>query len=85
MTVKWVTNGKLRVQVGELNDREWMEWLEKSNANGVAKITSINHRAAQHARWKGQGIAWDRSEPGTLCSIIRSTREVVVSKLRPPT
>jgi hypothetical protein len=34
---------------------------------------------------EGQGIAWDRSEPGTLYSIIRSTREVVVSKLRPPT
>jgi len=48
MTVKWVTNGKLRVQVGELNDREWMEWLEESNANGVAKITSINHRATLH-------------------------------------
>ena len=48
MTIKWVTNGKLRVQVGELNDREWMEWLEKSNANGVAKITSINHRAVLH-------------------------------------
>ena len=48
MTVKWVTNGKLRVQVGELNDREWMEWLEESNANGVAKITSINHRATFH-------------------------------------
>ena len=52
MTVKWVTNGKLRIQVGESNAQEW---LEKSNANGVAKITSINHRAAQHARWKEQG------------------------------
>ena len=31
---------------------------------------------------EGQGIAWDRSEPGTLCSILRSTREVVVSRLR---
>ena len=31
---------------------------------------------------EGQGIAWDRSEPGTLYSILRSTREVVVSKLR---
>ena len=50
MTVKWVThpNGKGRIQVGELNAREWMEWLERTNANGVAKITSINHRAAQH-------------------------------------
>ena len=50
MTVKWVThpNGKGRIQVGELNDREWMEWLERTNANGVAKITSINHRAALH-------------------------------------
>ena len=31
---------------------------------------------------EGQGIAWDRSEPGTLYSILRSTREVVVSRLR---
>ena len=57
MTVKWVPtrNGKGWVQVGELNAREWMEFLERTNANGVAKITSINHRSAQHARWKEQG------------------------------
>ena len=57
MTVKWVTspNGKLRIQVGEPNAQEWLAWLEESNANGVAKITSINHRAARHARWKEQG------------------------------
>ena len=50
MTVKWVThpNGKGRIQVGELNEDEWMEWLERTNANGVAKITSINHRATLH-------------------------------------
>ena len=38
MTVKYVRtrNGKAWVQVGELNAREWMEWLERSNANGVA-------------------------------------------------
>ena len=48
MTIKWVMNGTLRVRVGEFNDREWMEWLERTNANGVAKITSINHRAALH-------------------------------------
>ena len=48
MTVKWVMCGKLQVQVGELNEDEWMEWLEKSNANGVAKITSINRRAVLH-------------------------------------
>ena len=33
-------------------------------------------------RAEGQGIAWDRGEPGTLYSILRSSREVVVSKLR---
>jgi len=57
MTVKWVPikGGKGWFQVGELNDQEWLAWLEESNANGVAKITSINHRAAQHARWKEQG------------------------------
>ena len=31
---------------------------------------------------EGQGIAWDRGDPGTLYSIVRSTHEVVVSKLR---
>jgi hypothetical protein len=34
-------------------------------------------------RAEGQGIAWDRGEPGTLYSIVRSTREVVVSSTRP--
>lgn len=29
---------------------------------------------------EGQGIAWDRSEPGTIYTIKRSTREVVVSQ-----
>ena len=50
MTVKYVPtrNGKGRVQVGRPNAREWLEWLERSNANGVAKITSINHRATLH-------------------------------------
>ena len=32
---------------------------------------------------EGQGIAWDRSTLGTLYSIIRSRREVVVSKEQP--
>jgi hypothetical protein len=32
---------------------------------------------------EGQGIAWDRGEPGVLYSIVRSTREVVVSSIRP--
>ena len=31
---------------------------------------------------EGQGIAWDRSEPGIMYTIIRSTAEVVVSQLR---
>ncbi len=30
---------------------------------------------------EGQGIAWDPSEPGVLYTILRSTREVVVSRL----
>lgn len=33
---------------------------------------------------EGQGIAWDRSEPGHLYTILRSRREVVVSRLRRP-
>ena len=57
MTIKYVPtrNGKDRVQVGTRNAEKWLEFLEKTNANGVEKITSINHRAAQHARWKEQG------------------------------
>ena len=31
---------------------------------------------------EGQGIAWDPAEPDTLYTILRSSREVVVSKLR---
>ncbi len=31
---------------------------------------------------EGQGIAWDRSKPGTLYTIIRSSSTVVVSKLK---
>jgi hypothetical protein len=30
----------------------------------------------------GQGIAWDRSEPGTIYGIIRSKLQVTASKLR---
>ena len=30
---------------------------------------------------EGQGIAWDPSEPGLLYTILRSTREIVVSRL----
>ncbi|MEE8142935.1 MAG: hypothetical protein V3T77_07535, partial [Planctomycetota bacterium] len=31
---------------------------------------------------EGQGIAWDRSEPGSLYTILRSSGEVVVYRLR---
>ena len=31
---------------------------------------------------EGQGIAWDRSEPGTMYTILRSKAQVVVSRLR---
>ena len=57
MTIKYITHpsGKGLIQVGRRNAREWLEFLEETNANGVAKITSVNHRAAQHARWKEQG------------------------------
>jgi hypothetical protein len=50
MTIKYVRtrNGKAWIQVGERNEEEWMEWLERTNANGVAKITSINRRAELH-------------------------------------
>ena len=57
MTIKYVStrNGKGWVQVGRRNAEGWLEFPEPTNANGVAKVTSINHRAAQHARWKEQG------------------------------
>jgi len=66
MTVKWVRtrNGKGWVQVGERNAQEWLAWLERTNANGVAKITSIDHRAAQHARWKEEGAKAPEPEGG---------------------
>jgi len=31
---------------------------------------------------EGQGIAWDRSEPRTMYTILRSRTEVVVSRFR---
>jgi hypothetical protein len=31
---------------------------------------------------EGQGIAWDRSEPGMMYTILRSKAQVVVSRLR---
>ena len=31
---------------------------------------------------EGQGIAWDRSEPGVMYTILRSKKEVIVSRLR---
>ena len=48
MTVKYIPHksGKGWIQVGRRNAEGWMEFLEETNANGVAKITSVNHRAA---------------------------------------
>ena len=51
--------------------------LSLPTAGSVLELQEVIAVAAE-----GQGIAWDRSEPGTLYSILRSTREVVVSKLR---
>jgi len=50
MAIKWVptSNGKGRVQVGERNAEEWLELMK--TASGVASITSVNQRAAQHAK-----------------------------------
>ncbi len=51
--------------------------LSLPTAGSVLELQEVIPVAAE-----GQGIAWDRSDPRTLYSIIRSTREVVVSKLR---
>ncbi len=51
--------------------------LSLPTAGSVLELQEVLPVAAE-----GQGIAWDRSEPGTLYSILRSTREVVVSRLR---
>ena len=48
--------------------------LSLPTAGSVLELQEVLPVAAE-----GQGIAWDRSEPGTLYSILRSTREVVVS------
>ena len=51
--------------------------LSLPTAGSVLELQEVLPIAAE-----GQGIAWDRDEPGTLYSILRSTREVVVSRLR---
>jgi len=47
MTIKYITipNGKLRIQVGRLNNAEWLEFLK--TAGGVKGVTSVNYRAAR--------------------------------------
>ena len=55
MAIKYISHksGKGRIQVGERNNAEWHELMK--TASGCVGITSVNHRAAQHARWKEQG------------------------------
>ena len=76
-------DGSQEIVVGSPNDDDGGEnagavfVLSLPTAGSVLELQEVLPVAAQ-----GQGIAWDRSEPGTLYSILRSTREVVVSRLR---
>ncbi len=51
--------------------------LSLPQAGSVLALEKILPVAAE-----GQGVAWDRSEPGMIYTIIRSKREVVASQLR---
>ena len=70
----WGTDGQLYATG---HDEGEVFVLSLPTAGSVLELREILPVTAE-----GQGIAWDRGEPGTLYSIIRSSREVVVSKLR---
>ena len=70
----WGEDGRLYVTG---HDEAAVFALSLPTAGSVLRLQEVLPVAAE-----GQGIAWDRSEPGMLYSILRSTREVVVSKLR---
>jgi hypothetical protein len=42
----------------------------------------LEHHATHNINIAGQGIAWDRSDPGVLWGIVRSTAHVVASRLK---
>ena len=70
----WGEDGRLYVTG---HDEAAVFVLSLPTAGSVLRLQEVLPVAAE-----GQGIAWDRSEPGMLYSILRSTRKVVVSKLR---
>ena len=70
----WGTDGQLYATG---HDEGEVFVLSLPTAGSVLELREVLPVTAE-----GQGIAWDRGEPGTLYSIIRSRREVVVSKLR---
>ncbi len=59
------------------HDRPEVYVLSLPEAGSVLVLEEILPVTAE-----GQGIAWDPSEPGVLYTILRSKREVVVSRLR---
>jgi hypothetical protein len=70
----WGADGRLYI-TGHDNPEIYAMSLPKSGS--VLELDEILPVTAE-----GQGIAWDRSEPGTMYTILRSTAQVVVSRLR---
>lgn len=70
----WGEDGKLYI-TGHDNAEIYV--MSVPNAGSV-----MVHEATLPVTAEGQGIAWDRSEPGTMYTILRSETAVIVSKLR---
>lgn len=70
----WGTDGRLYITG---HDEPAVFVLTLPEAGSVLRLEEELPIAAE-----GQGIAWDRDEPGAMYSILRSSREVVESRLR---
>lgn len=70
----WGTDGLLYITG---HDEGVVFVMELPTAGSVLRLGGELPASAE-----GQGIAWDRGDPGTLYSILRSSREVVKSRLR---
>ncbi len=70
----WGPDGKLYISGHDLPELYVMRLPDSGSTLKLLDILPIEN--------EGQGIAWDRSEPGIIYSIKRSAREVVVSQLQ---
>lgn len=70
----WGPDGRLYLSG---HDRPELYAVRLPEAGSVLKLEEIIP-----VRSEGQGIAWDRSHPGLLFTILRSERRVVVSEVR---